>query len=78
MLAGKVRYRLREDPDKRFTQKAFVKSLFAELPTQENDENKLHISDIYQRLVEDEKRKKASKTLFILLRSRDVCGFIWG
>lgn len=56
MLAGKVRYQVSDDTEKNFTQKAFVKSLYSEFPEQLDEDAKLHISEIYKWLSDDQQR----------------------
>lgn len=56
MLAGKVRHRVLDEADKSFTQTVFVKTRSAEFARSNEDDSKLHISEIYQWLSEDEQR----------------------
>ncbi len=56
MLAGKVRYRVSEDINRKFVQRVFVKSRSSEFQRTYETDTKLHISEIYQWLSEDEQR----------------------
>ena len=56
MLAGKVRHRVLNEAGNSFTQKVFVKTSSAEIARSNQDDLKLHISEIYKWLTEDEQR----------------------
>ena len=56
MLAGKVRHRVLNEAGNSFTQKVFVKTNSAEIARPNQDDLKLHISEIYKWLTEDEQR----------------------